>query len=199
MLEGAAALIGEVGLSRVTLAGIGERAGYSRGLVSHHFGSKGALMQRLVDVVAVEFREALGAATTHASAMDELLGLVRTFIEMVGDLPPLHRAFLVLWADAVATSPEVRPVMAASDRLFRHDIAKVIGRGVAAGDFPDNVDADGLATVLVGLLRGVALQRLLDDDVDLGSTRIEIEQLLAHRLTRLVEIGNDRLPPPVNR
>ncbi|MFD8128576.1 helix-turn-helix domain-containing protein [Streptomyces mirabilis] len=56
LLEAAAELIGEIGTSRVTLAAIGERAGYSRGLVTHHFGSKSALMQRLVDVVTAEFR-----------------------------------------------------------------------------------------------------------------------------------------------
>jgi AcrR family transcriptional regulator len=37
--------------SLVTLADVGKRAGYSRGLATHHFGSKGAMMQRLVDTV----------------------------------------------------------------------------------------------------------------------------------------------------
>jgi AcrR family transcriptional regulator len=187
LLDAAAELIGEVGLSGVTLAGVGERAGYSRGLASHYFGSKGALMQRLVEVVAREFREALGAASASDSPMDELLGLVRTFIGMVADLPPLHRAFLVLWADAVATSPDVRPIMAASDRHFRRDIATVIARGVASGDFPAALDAGALATVLVGVLRGIALQRLVDadrdTDIDLDASTSEIEQLLAHRLS----------------
>jgi len=184
LLEGAAILIGEVGPSRLTLAGIGERAGYSRGLATHHFGSKGALMKRLVEVVAHEFREALGAADTTESPLDELLGLVRTFIEMLGDLPPLHRAFLALWADAVATSTDIRPLIAASDRVFRNDVASIIERGTDSGDFPESVDPVPLAAVLVGLLRGVALQWLLDDTLDLRSSLIEIEQLLIHRLAR---------------
>lgn len=189
LIDAAAELIGEVGLSRLTLAGVGERAGYSRGLASHYFGSKGALLQRLVEVVAREFREALGAASTSDSPLDELRGLVRTFIGMVADLPPLHRAFLVLWADAVAGSPDLRPIMATSDRYFRRDIAMIIDRGIAERDFPDDVDADALATVLVGMLRGVALERLIDadrdTDIDLDASRIEIEQLLDHRLSRL--------------
>jgi AcrR family transcriptional regulator len=59
LVAAAAELVGEIGPSRVTLANVGERAGYSRGLATHHFGSKGALMQRLVDTVTVQFREAI--------------------------------------------------------------------------------------------------------------------------------------------
>jgi len=57
LVAAAAELVGEIGPSRVTLASVGERAGYSRGLATHHFGSKGALMQRLVEAVTHQFRE----------------------------------------------------------------------------------------------------------------------------------------------
>ena len=59
LVAAAAEMVGEVGPSRVTLANVGERAGYSRGLATHHFGSKGALMQRLVETVTHQFREAM--------------------------------------------------------------------------------------------------------------------------------------------
>jgi len=36
--------------------------------------------------------------------------------------------------------------------------------------------------VIIAMLRGVALQRLLHDQVDLNATRSEIEQLLVTRL-----------------
>ena len=46
LLAAAAQLISETGPASMTLAKVGERAGYSRGLATHHFGSKAALMQR---------------------------------------------------------------------------------------------------------------------------------------------------------
>src|ERR1700730_6614526 len=49
MLEAAAELIVEVGYHKMTLAAIGERAGYSRGLATMRFGSKAGLVQRLVE------------------------------------------------------------------------------------------------------------------------------------------------------
>jgi AcrR family transcriptional regulator len=66
-----AELVGEVGPARVTLANVGECAGYSRGLATYHFDSKGALMQRLVDAVTDEFRETLIEGSRSDSPMDD--------------------------------------------------------------------------------------------------------------------------------
>lgn len=193
LVEAAAELIGEVGASRVTLAMVGERAGYSRGLATHHFGSKGALMQRVVDVVTERFREALIRERRSASVMDELLGLVRIYFDLVSDLPPLHRARLVLVADAVATgSPAVRPATISSDRAFRLEMVRGIERGIAAGEFAPSVDPSGLATAILGMLRGVAFQSMLDAEVDLDACRREVEQLLVARLRPAAEPAAQR-------
>lgn len=182
LLEAAAALIGEVGPSRVTLATIGERAGYSRGLVSFHFGSKPALMERLVTTVTERYRDALLEERTSGSTMDELLGLVRAHFKLVSALSVMHRAGLVLWADAVATpTTDVRPAMLEADRLFRADITKGIERGIAAGECSPAVDPTALATVLASALRGIAHTAMLDDSVDLDACRTEVEQLLTGR------------------
>lgn len=185
LLEAAAELIGEVGPSGVTLATVGERAGYSRGLATHRFGSKGALMQRVAGAVTERFRDALVEGDLPTSSLDELIRLVRTYMEIVVDPPPMHRARLVLMADAVATaSPEVRPAMVDADRTFRGSIVRSIERGIASGEFPRDVHPAGLAAVVVGMLRGVTFQSMIDDEVDLDASRQEIEHLLASRLTR---------------
>ncbi|WP_243793942.1 TetR/AcrR family transcriptional regulator [Saccharopolyspora gloriosae] len=184
LLDAAAELIGEVGTSKVTLAAIGERAGYSRGLATHHFGSKPALMQRLVDSVTDRFREVLRSDEVPDRTLDAALSLVDTYFEVVTDPPATHRARLVLWADAVATdSPDVRAAMISADRVFRAEITKVLERGKNAGDVPASVDPGGLAVVLIGMLRGVALESMLDDTVDLRACREEAVQLLTSRLT----------------
>src|SRR2546421_53515 len=46
LLNAAAELAVEHGVRSLTLARVGERAGYSRGIVTHHFGSKQALLER---------------------------------------------------------------------------------------------------------------------------------------------------------
>jgi AcrR family transcriptional regulator len=182
LLAAAAELIGEIGPAGVTLANIGERAGYSRGLASHYFGSKGAMMQRLVDSVSDEFQMSIFVEHHADSAIGTLLNLIDTYFQTMADLRPVNRARLVLWADAVATpSPDVRPAMVAADRDFREALVAGLRRGVEEGDIPSDVDPQGLATVIIAMLRGTALESLLDDQIDLGACRTEIEKLLTSR------------------
>jgi AcrR family transcriptional regulator len=183
LVRAAAELVGEIGPGRVTLANVGKRAGYSRGLATHHFGSKGALMQRLVDTVTSQFREAMFERSELVSPIDQVWQLISFYFEVVSDLKPVNRARLVLWADAVAgPSEDVGPQMISADREFREEIEKRIRLAVAAGEVDAEVDPVGLATVIVAMLRGVALQRVLDDQVDLVAAQQEIERLLTTRL-----------------
>ena len=183
LLAAAAEMVGEVGPSRVTLAGVGERAGYSRGLATHHFGSKGALMQRVVEAVTHQFREAVFDRGQPRDGVAELRTLVGIYFDVVTDLQPVNRARLALWADAVANpDEETRNRMVAADREFREEIEKRIEQAAAAGEIPRTVHPHGLATVIIAMLRGVALQSLIDDHVDLDAARGEVEALLIHRL-----------------
>jgi AcrR family transcriptional regulator len=183
LVQAAAELVGEVGPGKVTLANVGERAGYSRGLATHHFGSKGAMMQRLVDTVTSQFRDAMVEESQSDSPIDQLRQLVDFYFHVVSDLQPVNRARLVLWADAVAgPSEDIRPQMISADRELREEIEKRIQLAVTAGKVSDAVDPHGLATVIIAMLRGVALQRVLDDHVDLVAAQHEVEQLLTSRL-----------------
>ena len=57
MLEAALALVAEKGTFRVTLAEIGERAGYSRGLPAARFGNKAKLLAALAAYIGDRFGE----------------------------------------------------------------------------------------------------------------------------------------------
>lgn len=190
LITAAAEMVGEVGPANVTLANVGQRAGYSRGLATHHFGSKGALMQRLVEAVTHQFRDAMVAEGESDEPLTELRALIGIYFDVIADMRPVNRARLVLWADAVANPDEdTRALMVAADREFREGIEKRIEVAVTTGQVPDSVHPHGLATVIVAMLRGVALQALIDDDVDLDAARHEIESLLIRRLTTDQEAG----------
>jgi len=55
LLDAAADLIAEGGYEAMTLAAVGERAGYSRGLVTARFGSKDQLLEALGSFTATPF------------------------------------------------------------------------------------------------------------------------------------------------
>ena len=59
MLEAAMALVLEHGTDKTTLAMIGEKAGYSRGLATYRFGSKGGLYDALCKSISRHWLEYL--------------------------------------------------------------------------------------------------------------------------------------------
>lgn len=184
LLEAAADLIATSGIGSITLAAVGERAGYSRGIVGHHFGSKASLMERLIEAVHREFFNACTAAVDpSASPQEQLISLIRTFASLLEDLPPIHRAFLVLWANASTAEVNIRDQMVKSDQVFRSSIADILRAGQDNGDFGSDFDVAGLAAATAGTLRGVAVQKLIDAQaLNVADTFAEVERGLAARL-----------------
>lgn len=108
----------------------------------------------------------------------------RRTLDIVIDPPPIIRARLVLIADAVAHhDADTRDVVLRADRAFRASLAGRLAQAVAAGELPPGTDADGLATTVVGTLRGVTFESMRDPTVDLRAARAEIGALLTSRIT----------------
>ncbi|CAN0427695.1 unnamed protein product, partial [Phaeothamnion confervicola] len=56
LLDAALAIVARTGTVRLTLAEVGEAAGYSRGLPAHRFGSKAGLLRALVAHIHARFQ-----------------------------------------------------------------------------------------------------------------------------------------------
>ena len=106
VLDAAVALTAERGVRAVTLATVGEKAGDSRGIVTHHFGSRRALLDALVGRLQDAFRPPAASAGT---GLDRLLALVDAYLVHLDAEPEIARAFLVLWVESLAAEPELRP------------------------------------------------------------------------------------------
>jgi AcrR family transcriptional regulator len=158
LLGAAAELVVEQGVRSLTLARVGERAGYSRGLVTHHFGSKRALLERLARSTQAGFVPGLAELPP---GLERLLRLIDGYLAALGQVSTPHRAFLLLWA-AAATAPELAPIFRARDEAFRADLRAEITQGIADATIRPDVAPEAVAIAIVGELRGIGLQRLLD-------------------------------------
>jgi AcrR family transcriptional regulator len=154
LLNAAAELVVEQGVHALTLARVGERAGYSRGLVTHYFGSKQALLEELARATQSGFVPGLDGVPP---GLDRLLRLIDGYIGALSQMRMMNRAFLLLWAEA-ATAPELARIFLERDRAFRADLRAGIAGGTIAGD----TSADEVAVAVVGQLRGIGMQRLVD-------------------------------------
>ncbi len=153
VLDAAMRLIAQRGSRAVTLAEVGRAAGYSRGIVHAHFGSREQLLAAVVreaqrfDVPAVE-----------GDGLDRLTAGVVAYLDNLRRRAPATGAFLLMWAESVAADPVLGPLFAERDTTFRAALADQVRAGVADGSIRPDADPDAAAVALVGLLRGIGMQ-----------------------------------------
>ncbi len=153
VLAAATALIAARGSRALTLAEVGEAAGYSRGIVSHHFGSRENLLRAVMrDAQVFDLPE------PGESAGAWLAEMVRAYLENVANQRPAPRAFLLMWGEAIATDPVLMPLYAEQDSRFRRLLADKVREGIRDGSVRADADPEAMAVFLLGLLRGISLQ-----------------------------------------
>jgi len=153
VIAAATALIAEHGSRALTLAEVGEAAGYSRGIVSHHFGSRENLLRAVMREAQV-----FDLPEPGGSAREWLAKMVRAYLENVARPRPAPRAFLMMWGEALAADPVLMPLYAEQDIRFRHLLADKVRAGIGDGSVRADADPEAMAVSLLGLLRGIALQ-----------------------------------------
>jgi AcrR family transcriptional regulator len=153
VLGAATVLIAQHGSRALTLAAVGEAAGYSRGIVSHHFGSRENLLRAVMrDAQAFTLPE-LGD-----SAAEWLADMVRAYLKNVTSRRPAAGAFLQMWGEAIAADPVLMPLYAEHDASFRRLLAGKVREGIRDGSVRADANPESTAVFLVGLVRGIALQ-----------------------------------------
>jgi len=160
LLDATAQLIVERGFGQLSLTAIGKRAGYSHALVNHLFGTKAALIERLNDTVDELYRSRMSPAVGREEGVEAVVVFVKTYLALVTSSDPIARVHVVLWAQAVAGALDLRDSRIQWDRHFREGVTDVIARAI--GRSGTDPYCETTAFVIVGLLRGVAMQHLLD-------------------------------------
>lgn len=169
LLKASLELVAQRGYQQTSLAAIGARAGYSRGVVSACFGSKSALLGALAEHMFGRWHQA-----SMQPAVGELVGVdaLEAVIDAVGNqarnAPAELKAFYLLLFEALGPLPELQPRFAKLHMTTRTSIAQRIRAGIEAGQVRGDVDADAQAGLFLGAFRGVMYQWLLDpEQVDL--------------------------------
>ena len=184
LLRAAAELIAERGYERTTLAAIGERAGYSHGLVTRRFGSKDGLLLALLQKIVSEWmHHDILPELQEYSGVDSLLVLIRGIRRSVANDPSAMRALYILMFEALKPEPAVlhdrMRAIHASERLRAED---ALQRGIAAGTVAPGIDAKAASQLMVAVLRGSAYQWVLDPAFDFDGTLRALESHLDHTL-----------------
>lgn len=178
LLRASAELIVEQGLAGTSLADIGRRAGASHALVNHRFGSKDELVDRIIEAATAYYAESARVRIGRNTGLEALLGTCALYLDLIEDENPLGRVHVVMWSEAIANSATRRPAQLEWDRQFRTFVSGLIEDGVAEGSIRSDVQVEETALMLVGALRGVAMQLMLDEGIDLPTAQTLIRSLV---------------------
>lgn len=160
MIAAALRLIAHQGSSRTTLSQIGHASGYTHGLVSHRFGSKGGLVSALTKRLQSDFVKSVQPALEGATGIKALKVFAERYLRAAASRDRL--ALYVLIGEALGPVPEIKAELAEADRHFRKAIQKIHEDGIHAGEIRAGIDPVAQAAMLVGTLRGLVIQILLD-------------------------------------
>jgi len=163
MLRAAMMLFSRQGYTRTTLAQVGREAGYTGGLVSHHFGSKQGLLRDLVMRAAGRFyQDQIRPALEGRAGLAALCTMIDTYLDELVVREERMRALYVLMGEALGPVPESNDLFAELNRGFRVTARDWIEAGIAAGEIRPDVNPEAEAALFVGMLRGVANQWMVE-------------------------------------
>ncbi|MDQ7803136.1 TetR family transcriptional regulator [Amycolatopsis sp. A133] len=160
LIEAALDSFGERGWHGVTVAGIAERAGVSRGAAQHHFPAREDLVVAAVDLLGEAQIEELRA---QAAGLPSGASRIERVVEMVLNLytGPLFRAALQLWSVA-ATDEALRDVLVPLEARVGREAHRVTVELLGVDESRPGVRE--LVQATLDLARGLGLANLLTDD-----------------------------------
>jgi TetR/AcrR family transcriptional repressor of bet genes len=174
-------LAADAGLKAVTVRDVAERAGLSPGLVLFHFGSKEQLILALLDWV-LETTTALrvGADIAEiATPGERLLALLRQEMVRLASEPLRIRLFFEFWSAGLWDTEIGLRMQRELDRYREAFRPMAVTLLAAEPDRFPGVTADSLAAVAVSIIKGCAVQSMIEPDLDLDAFLITSERLLA--------------------
>jgi AcrR family transcriptional regulator len=174
----------------MTLATVGERAGYSRSLATARFGSKAKLLEALVDDIEEHWSIETALPDYEAlPGLEALRAVVAEIRDAYGRDPWSLSVMYALMFEALRPVPDLRERFVEFHRTFRSQLASIIGTGVADGSIDPGVDPEQQAAVIIAQLRGVGYLWQLDPD---GIDPVAVLDIFIKQFTRY--LACDQVP-----
>lgn len=181
LIEAALSIAAEEGYAAVTFDAIGKRAGYSRGLATHRFGSKTGLIEAVIDHLQ-NYRIELERELTPQpqTGLEGLLGYADIHLNSLRQNRSAP-AYFVFLAGAIAEMSDMRNLFARSHDRSRGQLVDYLQRGQKDGSVRplENVDASALS--VGALLLGISMAWLADPETPIEDLTFEVQRILRTR------------------
>jgi AcrR family transcriptional regulator len=159
LIEAGLACLAEGGITGFTIDRICAAAdGASRGLVTHHFGSKQELLRACYTTA---YDRLLGEAAPGKAAEADLGAMIEALLSDEYTTPETLKAWLALWGE-VANDPDLRAEHRRYYDHYRDSVVAAVRKatGGRALAIPDTT----LAVLFISVIDGLWLERCMDPD-----------------------------------
>lgn len=182
MITATIELLNQAGLAGTTLSAIGERAGYSRGLASHHFGSKSGLYHKVLKHITVVWSDALAREVGSKQGLEAIFATLEAHGQHTLSKPEHARAMFILWSGFLDPASEFKPNVTEFHRLQRQVAEDWVRAGQASGEINQSIDPTAFGEQFYASLLGLNYQWLVNPKIDLKAA---IETLTSNMITLL--------------
>ena len=184
IMRAAVRLIAKQGYFRTTLAQIGADAGYSGALISYRYGSKQGLLRALMHRIINRFwDDQLHPAIEKRPGLEALYTWADVYLNELSARESRLRALYVLMGEALGPVPEIRKVFAEINVSMRALVEGCIKRGIEDGTIHRKIDPVNEAATCVAMVRGIAMQWLIDPGCfDLKTVREHVKATIRTNL-----------------
>lgn len=178
MYKAAIKLIAKHGFQKMTLAEVGNEAGFSRGLVTYRFGSKSGLLIATTNRI-LELWDSRVLSKYSSVGLQRLSDVADAYLDAVGKRSDLMMALFRLMQESYCSTVDIRNAFKEFDSKARQTAVDHIEIGKQDGEVLSSVDPEAFALAYIGLLRGVALQYFVSpEEVDLKIAKQAVHRYL---------------------
>ena len=183
MIEAAKELLLTRGLEKTTLAAIGERAGYSRGLASYRFGSKAGLFDEVCKSISRRWLDYLTERVGEQDGIAAMCTALDSFFAFITEHPRDAQVLQILYGGAASPTAEYRETSINIHQRQLDDVADWVRAGIEHGSIRADIDPESIAAQYIAYISGMTYLWLINPaSVDFGKANADMKTHLRRSL-----------------
>lgn len=176
IVEAALNLSAEVGPDQTSTEAIAERIGFSQSAIFRHFPTKTDIWNAVFAKLSNEMEQGWEGADHKRSAQERIQFVVLSQLRLVNSVPALPS--IVFSRELHRGNTILRMGVTALMKRFHTMLKTHITRGISRGEFCEDLDPEGAASLVVSSLQGVVMRWSLSgeafDLLDEGNAMINL-------------------------
>jgi AcrR family transcriptional regulator len=166
LLAAARRLLEQRGYAHITARDLVAESDTNLASIGYHFGSKAALLNAAIESAFEDWTEQLAALVMADPSATPIQRGMATWVAVLDSLPA-RRPILQSYVEALAQAQrdaDLRAQLAEHYRRARARVAELVAESLADGTQPDDPRCRAIATFVIAVCDGLAVQWLLDPE-----------------------------------